>query len=333
MFPRLLLPVAATLAVCAPALAAPQVSADIAPVQSIVAAVMTGGGAPQLIVPPGVSEHTYALRPSEAGALEAADLVVWVGPRLTPWLADPIAALAGDATILTLTEATGLRLLDVREGGPFEPHAHGAEDHAEDHGSDHDHDHDHDHDEPGHAADHDHRSSAGPDPHVWLDPQNAAAIADAVAVKLAEIDPENAALYAANAAAFAAEMEALSIELEARLAPLRGRAFFVFHDAYHYFEERFALPAAGSIALNDAEAPRAARVAEIRERLAREDVVCVFAEPQFEPKLIATVIEGAPIRTGALDPLGAGLEPGPGLYPALMRGLADGLAACLDPKS
>lgn len=303
---------AIALATCAPALAAPQVTTDIAPVQSIVAAVMAGVGSPDLIVPPGASEHGYALRPSEARALAAADLVVWIGPQLTPWLAGPIAALAGEAPLLTLTDAPGVRLLDVREGGPFEAH---------DHPTDEDH------------AGHDHAEAAGADPHVWLDPLNAAAIATAVATELGAIDPANAGAYADNAEAFAAEMAALTAELEARLAPLRDRPFFVFHDAYQYFEARFALPAAGAVALSDAEPPSASRVTEIRDRIAQADIACVFTEPQFEPRLVATLIEGAPTRTGALDPLGAGLDPGPGLYPALLRGLADDLVACLGPQA
>lgn len=323
---RLLVVTAAVVAAsAAPLIAAPRVTTDIAPVQSIVAAVMQGVGAPDLIVPPGASEHGYALRPSEAQSLENAALVVWVGPRLTPWLSGPLDALAPDAARLTLTETPGLNLLAVRLGGPFEPDTH---DHGHDEAAGHA-----DHDHAGDAA-HDHpEKAAGTDPHIWLDPLNAAAIAKAAAAELSLIDPDNAAAYAANADAFAAEMTALTAEIEAQVAPLRGQAFFVFHDAYQYFENRFDLRAAGSIALNDAEAPRAPRVAEIRDRIAEGDVVCVFAEPQFEPKLIATVIEGSAARTGTLDPLGAGLEPGTALYPALLRGLAGDLADCLAPKS
>ncbi len=128
-------------------------------------------------------------------------------------------------------------------------------------------------------------------------------------------------------------MDVLRLELDGRLAPLRGRAYFVFHDAYQYFEDRFDLSAAGSVSLSDAAPPAASRVGEIRARFTAEEIDCVFAEPQFEPRLIATLIEGTPTRTGALDPLGAALEPGPGLYPALLQGMADSLAACLDPAS
>ena len=97
---------------------------------------------------------------------------------------------------------------------------------------------------------------------------------------------------------------------------MRGRPFIVFHDAYQYFEHRFAFPAAGSIALQDGVTPGAARVAAIRDRVRGEGIVCAFAEPQFEPKLLATVIEGTDVRTGVLDPASARrCRPGPSSIP------------------
>jgi zinc transport system substrate-binding protein len=347
---------AALLISAAPALGAPRVAVDVAPVHSIVAAVMAGAGAPDLLMPPGLTEHGYGLKPSEAAALAEAEVVVWVGPGLTPSLGGTLDALAPEARRITLLEEAGLRLLPLRENALFEAHDdaghddeeqaghgdghdesgndHAVEEHAGDpaHGKEHGQADEHGHDD-GHADDgsaHDHGLH---DPHVWLDPRNASAFAAAVAAALAEADPANAALYAANAAAFAAETQALEAELAPRLEALRGRPFFVFHDAYQYFEDRFGLPAAGAIALSDAEPPRAQRLAEIRDRFTDGAIDCVFAEPQFDPRLIATVIEGTATRTGTLDPLGAALSPGPGLYPALLRGLADGLTACLEPPA
>jgi zinc transport system substrate-binding protein len=55
----------------------------------------------------------------------------------------------------------------------------------------------------------------------------------------------------------------------------------------------------------------------------------VFSEPQFEPKLVNTVIDGTDAKTGTLDPLGAELKDGPDLYPQLIRNLADSLKSCL----
>jgi zinc transport system substrate-binding protein len=313
-------PLLAALAVFAAsaAAAAPRVATDIAPVHSIAARIMAGVGEPGLILPPGATPHGYALRPSEARLLQDADLVLWIGPALTPWLADPIATLAPQAALVTLAEAPGVETLPIRAGGPFEAHEHAAEGH------------DHEHAEEGH----DHEETVPPeaiDGHVWLDPDNAIAMANAIAAALGGADPANAAAYAANAEAFAAATEARAAAIETRVAPLRGRPFIVFHDGYQYFEHRFDLPAAGSIALHDGDAPGTARVAAIRDRVIAAGVVCAFAEPEFAPALVETVIEGTPARAGRLDGIGAGLDPGPDLYPALLDGLADDLAACLAP--
>jgi zinc transport system substrate-binding protein len=306
--------------VAAPAIAAaaPVVATDIVPVHSIAARVMQGVGAPGLVVPPGASPHGYALRPSEAQLLQDADVVVWVGPDLTPWLADPIDTLAPGATLVTLQEAPGVALLPVRAGGGFEEH---------------DHDHDHEAAEADHDHGHGHEGAheGAQDGHLWLDPSNAIAAAQAIAAALGAADPANAAAYAANAEGFAAETRAQAQALAARLEPLRGRPFIVFHDAYQYFEHGFDFPAAGSIALQDGVAPGAARVAAIRDRVRDAGVVCAFAEPEFEPALLATVVEGSDARTGVIDGLGAALPPGPGLYPALLEGVVASLEACLAP--
>jgi len=286
---------------------APRVAADIAPVQSIAARVMAGVGTPDLVIPPGASPHGYALRPSEARALQAADLVVWVGPALTPWLADPIDTLAPTARHLALEDAPGVELLPARAGDGFEPRAHG-----EDHGDD-----------------HDHGPEATVDGHLWLSPANAAAAARAIAAALAERDPEHAPAYAANAAAFAAELATLSAAIDAELAPVRDKPWLAFHDAFRYFEAAFDIPAAGSVILQEGVEPSAARVAAIRDRVRDSHVVCAFTEPQFEPRLLHTVIEGTEVRTGEIDDIGATLAPGPDLYPTLLRGIADGLRACL----
>jgi zinc transport system substrate-binding protein len=308
------LPLAALIAglAGAPLAAAPAVVADIAPTQSIVARVTEGVAVPKLLLPPGASPHGYALRPSEAAALEGADVVFWTGGVLTPWLAAPLATLASGARTVALAEADGVVLLPVRAGGRF-----GAADHE-------------DEDEHGHGdADDADDPEAAVDGHLWLDPMNAAAIARAAAATLAELDPENAEIYFANAAAVEAEMAALVAEVAATVDALEARGFVVFHDAYQYFEHRFGLPAAGSLAVHDADRPSPARLAAIRDRIRAADVACVFAEPQFPTGLVATAAEGSGARPATLDPLGGAIEPGPDFYPALIRGLAADLAACL----
>ena len=317
----LLLPL--MLACPVPALAAPQVVATIKPIHSLVAQVMAGIGEPTLLVKGGASPHTYSLRPSDAAALEAADLVFWTGHGMEVFLGEALGTLGGKATVVELSESPGLVTLPVREGGAFEPHDHGAKAHA---GEEHEAGHaDHAQDEAGH----DHAAEAAVDMHFWLDPANAAVLVKAIADWLADADPDNAAAYAANAAEVEGELAELTAELEATLAPAKGKPFIVFHDAYQYFEKRFGLSMAGSITVSPEAMPGAQRIAELKARVAELGATCIFAEPQFEPAIISAITEGTAAKTGVLDPEAGDLPEGPGLYAELLRGLAKSLAGCL----
>ena len=311
----------------------PQVAVDIAPVHSLVARVMDGIGKPDLIIQPGASPHEYSLRPSEASALQAADLVFWIGPDLTPWLTDTIGTLASDAVATELMEADGTIELEFREGALFEAHDHddhGDDDDHDDHGDDDDHDDhgdddDHDEAESGHEG-HDHGAH---DPHAWLSPKNAMNWLNVIAGQLSAVDPDNAGAYFANAAAGRTEIKTLIGEVTATLDPVRGGQFIVFHDAYQYFEMDFDFPASGAISISDASDPSPARIAKIQARIAEQGIDCVLAEPQFNPGLVATVLDGTDAQTGILDPLGSDLELGPAFYPQLIRNLSNVLADCM----
>jgi zinc transport system substrate-binding protein len=327
----------------------PKVAVDIAPVHSLVARVMQGVGAPSLIVAPGASPHEYTLRPSEAAALQDADLVFWIGPDLTPWLESAIDTLAGNATAVELIETEGTTELPKRESALFEPHQHGDEGHGEDHeGHDHaghaeGHDHAHEghdhagHDHAGHEnhdghedhAGHEGHDHEGHDPHAWLSPDNGAVWLNAIAAALSAADPDNAGAYFANAAAGREELANLRTQINTILEPVRGAHFIVFHDAYQYFEQAFDFPASGAISVSDATDPSPARIAGIQARVADQDVTCVMSEPQFNPGIVASVMDGSNAQTGVMDPLGSDLEPGADLYPQLLRNLATALAGCL----
>lgn len=342
---RVLAPLGLGLILASGAMAdAPRVATDIAPVQSLVARVMQGVAAPDVIVRPGASPHGYAMRPSEAAALEEADLVFWMGEGLTPSMEGAIDALAGRAHVVELLGAAGSRVLPFREGVAFAAHDHGADPAGteaghDDHGhDDHGHD-DHGHDDHGHDKDaheehadaHDH-AHEGADPHAWLDPGNAQVWLGLIAQELAEHDPANAALYAANAQEAQAELDALVEEIAAVLAPVQDRPFLVFHDAYQYFETAFGVTAAGAIALGDAAAPGPARIAALREMAAARGVACVFSEPQFDPKLVETVF-GDMAAHGVLDPMGSQVAAGPGQYPQMLRDMAGAMVTCLGGAS
>ena len=146
---------------------------------------------------------------------------------------------------------------------------------------------------------------------------------------LAKADPANAATYRINAAKTRGDLDALTAEIDAKLAPVRGKGYGVYHDAYHYFEHRFNIEASGAVAESEASQPSAARIAEIRKDIAEKGMVCIFTEPQFTPKIVETVIEGTDVRKGVLDPTGSEVEPGPGHYRGMIESLANNLVGCL----
>lgn len=278
----------------------PKVATDIAPVHSLVSMVMQGLGVPDLIVTSGASPHGVSLRPSQARALQGADLVIWVGPELAPWLARPLATLASDARVLGLLGVPGTHLLAYRpEPGTQKD----------------DHDHDHDH-------------LSGFDPHAWLDPENAMVWLGEIAGALAAIDPANGDQYRANAVAAQAELAQLQSDLAAMLRPMQGRPYVTFHDAYQYFEVRFGLTPVGAVTASDATSPGPAGLARLRDKLVRAGVDCAFSEPQFDPGLLFAATGRDDLKVIALDPVGRDLEPGAGLYPALLGAMARALASC-----
>lgn len=298
-----------TLSLGPSAVAAPEVVVSIKPLHSLAARIMEGVSEPSLLVGSNASLHSYSLRPSQAEALQEADLVIWGGPVLEAFLHEPLDALAVDAKVIETLALPGLVLLPARVGGAWEGQEH---EEAEAH-------------EESEAQEH------AIDGHFFLDPANAAVVADAIAVALAELDPVNAARYDTNATALRQELAALDAELAAGLAPIQARPFVVFHDAYQYLERRYSLAAVGSITVSPEQQPGARRLAELRDKLSALHVVCLFVEPGAEPALVEILRADAGIRSAVLDPEGLALTPGPALYGELLRGLAESLRACLAP--
>jgi len=303
----------------------PDVVADIAPVQSLVAMVMDGVGVPDVVVKLGASPHHAALRPSDARKLQNADLVVWMGPELTPWLEDAVAQLAVNAVDMRLLENDDSRILTLRSDEDFELASpdHEAED------THHDEDDDHaTHDEDAHAHDHVHEEGAI-DPHAWLDPENARIWIAHVAETLSQLDPDNAARYAENASTADDLLAEIIQQVEDDLEPVRGARFVVAHDAFQYFEVAFDIQARGAITLGDDASPGAARVQELRTIMKTEDVSCLFVEPLMNTSLAETVIEQTGVTLGQLDSAGVNQTMGMNFYPNMILSLKENLLNCL----
>lgn len=323
---------------CPPAVARAASGADaplsvvvtIKPIHALTAAVLGDLGKAELLLDGAASPHTYALKPSQVRQLNKADAVVMVSTALETFMAKVISSLPRAVTVVKIDQADGLERLPIREGGLFEEHDHASG------GAKHGHGHAHRHEGKSRTptGDRGHRDSdEAIDAHLWLDPQNAKTIVAHITTSLAKLRPAFRPALEKNAAAVTARLDALQDTIARDLQSVQSKPFIVFHDAYQYFERRFGVLAAGSITLNPDVQPGARRLKELRGRLQVGGAVCVFAEPQFEPKIVETLIQGTKIRRGVLDPIGISITPGPDAYETLLVNMARAMRACLDGTS
>lgn len=344
---------------------APTVVVTIKPVHGLVAAVMKGAGAPELLIKGRGNPHGFQLLPSQASLLNKAALIIRVGPMLETSLSNSLSNLGGEGKVFDLMSIPTLKLLDRREANVFhvEPaaddHKSGTEKHVDHEDHDHedrerekaghdeethdDHDHgEHDHDKDGHEkqghkkdehsshnhSGHDH-DDYSVDAHIWLSVSNADAIVTAVAERLSKIDPERAELYRKNAVAEKVRLGKLSTEISEKLSPLTGRRYMVFHDAYQYITRPFGMVFAGAVTIDPTVPPSAGHARDLRRMLKTGAIACVFSEPQYNTKIITSLIEGTNAKLAELDPIGAELEAGADSYEKMMRQLINEISDCL----
>lgn len=283
--------------------APPRVVTDAPVTHSLTAQVMKGIGNPFLLLSQNSNPHNFQLRPSQRKEIQAADLIVWIGPEQTPSLKRTLesAGKAQSSLSLLASDETYLR--------HFGESTHNDADHNE----------------------HDHQ---GVDPHAWLDPHNAIIWLHAIAKHLSSLDPEHAATYSANAHEGEQQILALDRELHSQLAPLKSKKLVFFHDAYGYFTNHYGLRVIGTTTLGDATSPSAGHLSDLYQTVENNDhfAICLFPETQYDSKLITQLAEKNDIIIGpALDPFGASVPPqdiGSEFYIKLMRTLAQNIASC-----
>ena len=310
-----------------------KVVASIKPIHSLVSYVMDGVGKPDVIVDGYNSPHGFSLKPSHAKMIENADLIIWVGEDLEAFLEKPLDTIAKKAVNVEIMDLSGVKKLKFREKNIFESHDDHGHGHKEKKHDDHGHGHkEKKHDDHGHKKakhdDHGHEGHAHGehDPHVWLDPMNAKVIIKEIEKQLVKLDPDNSSKYKANSKKAQSELDNLTKNIK---GDLKGNLrFVVFHDAYQYFENRFGIKVLGALTVNPDVLPGAEQLSEIREVIEHEKVNCLFSEPQFNPAIIKSIAKDTKIKTGVLDPLGATLDKGKGMYSELLQSMYASFKGC-----
>jgi len=284
------------------------VVASIKPVGFIASAIADGVTPVEVLLPDGASEHDYALRPSDVKRLQNEDLVVWVGPEMEAFMTKSAAALP-EKKNLEIVQIPGVKTMLLR----------GYED------DDHD---DHEAAEHDHDAEHHHHHGEF-NMHLWMSPEIAQKTAVAIHEKLLELMPQDKAKLDANLQHFEAELADTDKRIISQLAPVKDKGYFVFHDAYTYFEKHYGLSPTGHFTVNPEIQPGAQRLHQIRTQLVEKKAVCVFAEPQFRPAVIDAVARGTQVRKGTLDPLGTDISLGKDSYVKFLSQLSSQYETCL----
>ncbi|PIF50411.1 zinc transport system substrate-binding protein [Pseudomonas sp. 29] len=279
-----------------------KVLTSIKPLQLIAAAVQDGVAIPEVLLPPGASPHNYALRPSDVRKVQSVDLLYWIGPDMEGFL--PRVLNGRTLPSVAVQDLPGMKLRRFAE----DSHSHAEE--ADEH-------------------DHDHRPGTL-DAHLWLSPGNARVIADKMAADLSTADPENAERYQSNAKAFDERLDALDQRLKKRLASVEGKPYFVFHEAFDYFEEAYGLKHAGVFSVAAEVQPGAQHVAAMRKRLQEVGKTCVFSEPPLRPRLAETLVAGLPVKLAELDALGGYTPATAQGYEQVLEKLGNDMAGCLE---
>jgi len=338
---------------------APKVLASIQPL-AILSAQVTGATKTNVILPPNRSPHHYQLKVSQRRAIGEADIIFWVGDNLEAFLSKaikqyPEASLNFNSMIAIEDKAHhdehGHDEHEHKEHQhDHDEHGHG-EDHEEHHKDDHKghqdehhehhkdkhHDHDGEHeahddhndhakaDEHGHDDEH-HHDHSGPDPHIWLAPENLDAMATALAKRLSTIDPDNASRYETNLAKIRQELKATDADIQARLESIRNKPFIVLHPALHHFVEHYGLNQVDAI-VSTPESGLSAK--HLRELNQQTQVACVLGEMGENNQKAQALAKTLGAGFGELDILGREFKPEDGAG-AIIEGIAGTLLDCME---
>ncbi|MBU9834348.1 MULTISPECIES: zinc ABC transporter substrate-binding protein ZnuA [Rahnella] len=279
------------------------VLASVRPLGFIASAIADGVMPTQVLLPDGASPHDFALRPSDIQRMRSADLVVWVGPEMEAFMTKSAAQLPPirQVAIATLPAVKPLLMKGSDDDEHDEAHEHEADEHR--HGE--------------------------YNMHVWLSPEIAREAAIEIHNKLAELVPQKKQQLDVNLARFEDGLTKTDKNIGTMLQPVQGKGYFVFHDAYGYFEKHFGLSPRGHFTINPEIQPGAQRLHLIRTQLVEQKATCVFAEPQFRPAVITAVAQGTKVRMGTLDPLGSSIALGADSYVNFLSQLANQYLSCL----
>jgi zinc transport system substrate-binding protein len=167
-----------------------------------------------------------------------------------------------------------------------------------------------------------------PDPHVWLDTDNAVIIASALAQALAGLDPGNTLRYAANLDAFTRALESTKAEIVRLLEPENFPPYVVYHNGYQYFEFQFGLAHQASFTTNEDLQPGIRQVMAIKSVIDERNIQCVVVGPSVNTKNLDNQLARNDMQFVVVDVLANAVVPAKDAYSQWLTGVARAFTAC-----
>lgn len=168
------------------------------------------------------------------------------------------------------------------------------------------------------------------DAHIWMDPLVSAAIADQMAARLAQLRPQRGADWLRNAAALRQRLTVLDRELGASLRVRPAHGYLVSHDAFGRFEARYGLRHVAALSDGEERPPGPRRIVAIKQAIDRGEVTCALLEPQYDRKLVQTVLGGTAVRQIEVDTLAGDIASNRQGLENFYRGLGRVFRECIE---
>lgn len=220
------------------------------------------------------NEHTYSPKPSDLVAVRKARLLFEVGIGLEVWVSS-LVKNAGSSSLRVVTTSKGIALLRDRP----------------------------DHDGAAHAAEENERGN----PHVWMDPENAATMMRHITESLIQVDPAHATEYRANQASYLRKLDQLRGDLSDRITRLADRRFIAHHPAWPYLARRFGFQIVGTIQPQSGSEPSALQLHGLIAKIKKDRIKVVVSEIQLSQKIPELLAKETGARVVVLTTLTGGL--------------------------
>ncbi|AFA40983.1 periplasmic component of a high-affinity zinc uptake system [Wigglesworthia glossinidia endosymbiont of Glossina morsitans morsitans (Yale colony)] len=242
---------------------------SIRPIGFIAAAIADGILPVEVLLSNNASPHTYHIKPSDILKIKKANILIWVGPELESFIVQASSLLLKEKQIIIAHYNEVIAFL-IKNNTCLNIN----------------------------------KKSELYNMHIWLSPEIAYVLSKIIYEKILYLIPNSKKQLDINLENFHNKLSQISTLIHKNLDSIKNKKYYVFHDAYSYFEKYFHLMPSGCFMMNPDVSIGAHTLNIIKKKIKTEKIDCIFIEPHMQSKKIISIINHANISIGILDPLG-----------------------------